>query len=74
MDVAPAPTQDQPQWIKASASFGNGACVELAKIDRMIAIRDSKNPGVPPLMYTEAEIRALLEGARKGEFDHLLDR
>ncbi|MCO1657272.1 DUF397 domain-containing protein [Pseudonocardia sp. S2-4] len=71
--MAPSP-KDQLDWIKASASYGNGACVELAKINGMIALRDSKNPGTPPLMYTVAELRAFLDGARKGEFDHLLDQ
>lgn len=37
----------------------------------MIAIRDSKNPAGPVLMYTPAELSAFLDGAKKGEFDDL---
>lgn len=61
-------------WVKASASMGVEACVELAKAGEMIALRDSKKPDVPPLMYTRAEIVAFLDGAKKGEFDHLIQR
>jgi hypothetical protein len=71
-----APQEVEPthlHWIKASASIGNGACVELAKVgDGRIALRDSKNPQTPPLLYTHAEIAAFLDGAKKLEFDHLL--
>jgi hypothetical protein len=61
------------KWIKATTSMGCGACVELARDGTMIALRDSKNPEVPPLRYTMAEIAAFLDGVRKGEFDHLID-
>jgi hypothetical protein len=59
-------------WVKASASAGIGACVEMATAGDMIAMRDSKDPDAPPLMYTHAEIIAFLDGAKRGEFDHLV--
>lgn len=59
-------------WIKASFSNHNGACVELASTRDKIAIRDSKDPGGPILVYTPAEFRAFLDGARNGEFDSLV--
>jgi hypothetical protein len=59
-------------WQKAQSSIGNGACVELAPVDGMIAIRDSKDPDGPVLRYTADEWRAFLDGAKKGEFDHLV--
>jgi hypothetical protein len=59
------------QWIKALRSMGANACVELARDGEMIALRDSKNPSVE-LWYTRVEIEAFLDGAKKGEFDHLL--
>jgi hypothetical protein len=61
------------QWVKASASVGAGACVELAYAGEMIALRDSKNPQIPPFLYTRAELAAFLDGAKRGEFDHLTD-
>jgi hypothetical protein len=48
------------------------ACVELTRAGEFIALRDSKNPGIAPLYYTCAEFDAFLDGAKRGEFDHLL--
>jgi hypothetical protein len=62
------------KWIKSSHSVATGACVELAAVGDAIALRDSKNPDVPPFYYTRAEMSAFLRGAKRGEFDHLLDR
>jgi Domain of unknown function (DUF397) len=59
-------------WRKARSSIGNGACVELAPAEGMVAIRDSKNPDGPILRYTAAEWHAFLDGAKKGEFDNLV--
>jgi hypothetical protein len=59
-------------WIKAKLSNHNGACVEIASTPDKIAIRDSKDPGGPILVYTPIEFRAFLDGARNGEFDSLL--
>jgi hypothetical protein len=61
------------QWIKASASAGLNACVELAPSGDMIALRDSKDPDVT-LRFTHLEVMAFIHGARRGEFDHLIDR
>jgi hypothetical protein len=59
-------------WRKAQRSVNNGECVELARADGMIAVRDSKNPTGPVLMYTPAEWSAFLDGAKNGEFDDLI--
>ncbi len=67
------PAQQSAVWIKASASISNGACVELARVDGMIALRDSKDTALAPHHYTRAEMLAFFDGVRKGEFDHLLE-
>jgi hypothetical protein len=69
-----APGSHEPVWRKASASNGSsGNCVELAKLPTgMIAVRDSKNPDGPRLLFTDGEWRAFVDGMSKGEFDHLL--
>lgn len=59
-------------WLKAQASTVNGQCVEIAETAGKIAIRDSKDPDGPILVYTLAEFRAFLDGARNGEFDSLV--
>lgn len=57
-------------WQTATASAG-GDCVEVAPTDGAIAVRDSKDPAGPVLLYTPTEWRAFLDGAKRGEFDHL---
>ncbi|GAB1646845.1 DUF397 domain-containing protein [Krasilnikovia sp. MM14-A1259] len=61
-------------WIKARKSGGNGgSCVEMRRHDSMIEVRDSKDNGAGPILrFTAAELDAWLDGARNGEFDHLL--
>lgn len=60
-------------WLKAHSSTANGQCVEVAASALgNVAIRDSKDPSGPILVYTPSEFRAFLEGARNGEFDRLV--
>lgn len=47
--------------------------VELAVLeDGRIAMRNASDPGGPALIYTRAEIEALIGGAKDGDFDGLL--
>lgn len=47
--------------------------VELALLpDGQIAVRNSADPAGPALIYTRAEIEALIGGAQDGDFDALL--
>ena len=55
-------------WHKSSHS-GNNGCVEVAHGDDHIAVRDSKDPSGPMLLFTPREWRAFLAGVRDGEFD-----
>jgi hypothetical protein len=60
-------------WCKAQSSTNNGQCVEIASAaGRVIAVRDSKDPDGPILVYTPAEFSAFLTGARNGEFDRFV--
>ncbi|MBS2965289.1 DUF397 domain-containing protein [Actinocrinis puniceicyclus] len=60
-------------WRKSSHSNSQGNCVEFAKLtDGSVAVRNSRFPQGPALVYTRAEISALLAGAKDGEFDDLV--
>ena len=60
-------------WIKSSHSNAEGNCVEVAVLDGGgVAMRNSRDPEGPALIYTPAEVAAFVAGAKGGEFDHLL--
>ena len=59
-------------WIKASASQASGFCVEVAHHPDGVVVRDSKAPEDGAILYTRDEFAAFLDGAKRGEFDHLL--
>ena len=58
-------------WIKASKSANNNDCVEMRRNGATVEVRDSKDKTGPVLRFTPAELDAWLDGARRGEFDHL---
>jgi hypothetical protein len=58
------------QWFKSVRSGPNcDNCVEVAFVGEAIAVRDSKNPEGPALIFTPAEWDAFVGGAKDGEFD-----
>jgi hypothetical protein len=59
-------------WIKATASTPNGSCVELRRDGDVIEVRDTKDRTGPVLRFTPGELAAWLDGAKRGEFDHLI--
>ncbi|UQX01726.1 DUF397 domain-containing protein [Streptomyces sp. RerS4] len=60
-------------WQKSKHSNSQGSCVEFARLpDGDVAMRNSRFPDGPALVYTPAEIEALLLGVKDGEFDHLI--
>jgi hypothetical protein len=59
-------------WRKSSASNATGSCVEVAALDDgQIAVRNSRHPTGPALVYLRAEMAAFVAGAKNGEFDDL---
>jgi Domain of unknown function (DUF397) len=58
-------------WRKSSYSGSSGGnCVEVAQFPASaIAMRDSKDPDGPRLVFTPDEWQAFVAGVKAGEFD-----
>jgi Domain of unknown function (DUF397) len=61
-------------WQKSGRSNPSGNCVELAELPggAEVAVRNSRDPEGPALIYTRAEVVAFIRGAKDGDFDNLL--
>jgi len=69
----PATGLGRISWLKSRHSNPSGNCVEVAKLPTgEVAVRNSRFPAGPALLYTRAEIAAFLQGAKDGEFDYVL--
>jgi hypothetical protein len=58
------------RWTKSARSNASGNCVEVAQLpDGSVAVRNSRDPQGPALVYTRAEMAAFVAGAKDGDFD-----
>jgi hypothetical protein len=71
------------EWCKSRFSNNGGACAEFGKIfvsedaglhkhGDLVVVRDSKDPDGPKVFLDKEEMRALVDGMKGGNFDHLL--
>jgi Domain of unknown function (DUF397) len=67
----PAAELRDAAWKKSRHSGPTGGnCVELAHLyGGQVAVRNSRYPTGPALLFTSAEWDAFLTGAKEGEFD-----
>jgi hypothetical protein len=55
------------QWRKSPYSTNTGNCVEVARnLPGVVAVRDSKNPDGPALVFTADQWRAFVSAHRPG--------
>lgn len=72
---APATGLQGAVWRKSHRSNPSGNCVELAELSGgHVALRNSRHPSGPALVYTGSEMSAFILGAKDGDFDDLLER
>lgn len=72
MNGVPSSELGEVQWRKSTESNPSGNCVEFAALPGGdVAVRNSRCPEGPALVYTRAEVAAFLAGVKNGEFDDL---
>lgn len=56
-----------PVWRRA-AGCTSGTCIEVAKVADRYLVRDSKNPDVGPLSFSEDEWNTFVSGVKGNDF------
>ena len=69
----PSSSLPDADWQSSQHGEPQAAQVEMAALPGgTIAMRNSRYPGGPALIYTHAEIEAFIAGAKDGDFDDLI--
>lgn len=70
VEVAPMVPISAAEWQKSSRSTGTGgACVEVADLAAAVAVRDSKDPDGPKLIFEPAARQAFADRIKGGTLD-----
>ncbi|RDI64348.1 DUF397 domain-containing protein [Nocardia pseudobrasiliensis] len=58
------------KWFKSTRSGGDRNCVEVAHLpNALVAVRDSKSPTTPALIFDSTDWSAFLAATTNGELD-----
>jgi hypothetical protein len=63
------PRWDQAVWFKSVRSNGSGNCVEVAFVDGVVGVRDSKDPNGGVLEFAAENWAAFVAAVRSGRLD-----
>ncbi|SHG97699.1 DUF397 domain-containing protein [Streptoalloteichus hindustanus] len=70
VEVAPVTAPAGADWRKPSQSAQTGGnCVEVAAGETVAAVRDSKNPTSPALVFAPAAFTAFVSAVKEGRLD-----
>ncbi|MFJ7969603.1 DUF397 domain-containing protein [Streptomyces sp. NPDC096324] len=70
MSAAGLGTED---WHKPWSGTNGGSCVEAKRLpDGSVALRQSRDPEGPALIWSRDEMAAFIEGAKSGQADFLI--
>jgi Domain of unknown function (DUF397) len=57
------------EWSKSSYSSANGQCIQVARnLPGVVAVRDSKNPDGPKLIFSPADWQTFVSGMKGQDF------
>ncbi|MFE1292543.1 DUF397 domain-containing protein [Streptomyces sp. NPDC058751] len=60
-------------WHKPWSGTNGGSCVEAKRLpDGSVALRQSRDPEGPALIWSREEMAAFIEGAKSGQADFLI--
>ena len=57
------------EWRKSTRSTNGGNCVEIASVNHVIAVRDSKNPDGHRLIFPDGTWRTFVGSLKSGRYD-----
>lgn len=58
-------------WLKSTRSGSTGTCTMCMRLnDGSTAVKDSKDPAGPVLVFTATQWQTFIDGVKTGYFDH----